>query len=281
MMRRNLIARRSAQRAALPRHPGLRRRRSSPAFKTRSSPSYDMLLLGPARPQPRRACSASLSICWTTPCSVVAGSETNDDPFGASSRKSSRDKIEADGRRWHADRVDRTRRGYHEKLSRRRTSPSPTPLGEIDMIKHAEGRLHVERAPDALLADSAPIAGSSASTNCPTSRPRSRLVSSTCSKSRDVQIRGFPVRLNSSTSAWSSRRIPRTIQTEAGSGITLLKDRIGSVVRTHYPLTRELGIAINDQNAWLDRDASGKLAIPTYIKAIVEEMAWPRGHRRT
>src|SRR5206468_10717457 len=51
-----------------------------------------------------------------------------------------------------------------------------------------------------------------------------------------------------------------------------LKDRIGSVVRTHYPLTRELGIAINDQNAWLDRD-SGRLAVPGYVKEVVEEVA--------
>ena len=59
--------------------------------------------------------------------------------------------------------------------------------------------------------------------------------------------------------------------TNRGRIVTPLKDRIGSVVRTHYPLTRELGIAISDQNAWLDRDG-GRLAIPLYIKEIVEEI---------
>jgi magnesium chelatase subunit I len=54
-----------------------------------------------------------------------------------------------------------------------------------------------------------------------------------------------------------------------------MKDRIGSVIRTHYPITREIGIAISDQNAWLDRSGNGTatLAIPQYIKEIVEEVA--------
>ena len=60
--------------------------------------------------------------------------------------------------------------------------------------------------------------------------------------------------------------------TNRGRIVTPLKDRIGSVVRTHYPLTRELGMAINDQNAWLDRDG-GRLEIPIYIKEVVEEMS--------
>jgi magnesium chelatase subunit I len=57
--------------------------------------------------------------------------------------------------------------------------------------------------------------------------------------------------------------------------VTPLKDRIGSVIRTHYPLTREIGIAISDQNAWLDRGAKGTrtLAVPPYIKEVVEEIA--------
>src|SRR5262249_49653581 len=37
-----------------------------------------------------------------------------------------------------------------------------------------------------------------------------------------------------------------------------------------YPLTRELGIKISDQNAWLRRDGA-RLAIPYYIKEVVEE----------
>jgi len=35
--------------------------------------------------------------------------------------------------------------------------------------------------------------------------------------------------------------------------VTPLKDRIGSVIRTHYPLSRDVGIAITDANAWIER----------------------------
>ena len=47
------------------------------------------------------------------------------------------------------------------------------------------------------------------------------------------------------------------------------------MIRTHYPLTREIGIAITDQNAWLERSGNGAidLAIPIYIKEVVEEIA--------
>jgi magnesium chelatase subunit I len=85
---------------------------------------------------------------------------------------------------------------------------------------------------------------------------------------RDVQIRGYPVRLNLDLCMVFSAN-PEDY-TNRGRIVTPLKDRIGSVVRTHYPLTRELGIAINDQNAWLDRP-DGHLAIPVYIKEVVEE----------
>ena len=66
--------------------------------------------------------------------------------------------------------------------------------------------------------------------------------------------------------------------TNRGRIVTPLKDRIGSVVRTHYPLTREIGIAISDQNAWLDRahgdsQSAGSLAIPVYVKEVVEEIS--------
>jgi magnesium chelatase subunit I len=87
---------------------------------------------------------------------------------------------------------------------------------------------------------------------------------------RDVQIRGFPVRLTLDLCMVFSAN-PEDY-TNRGRIVTPLKDRIGSVVRTHYPLTRELGIKINDANAWVDRDG-GKVAVPVYIKEVVEEVS--------
>src|SRR5947208_11243665 len=81
---------------------------------------------------------------------------------------------------------------------------------------------------------------------------------------RDVQIRGYPIRLELDLCMVFSAN-PEDY-TNRGRIVTPLKDRIGSVVRTHYPLTREIGIQISEQNAWLDR-ADGdarRMAMPVY-----------------
>ncbi|MGH7199681.1 MAG: magnesium chelatase, partial [Planctomycetaceae bacterium] len=84
-----------------------------------------------------------------------------------------------------------------------------------------------------------------------------------------VQIRGFPVRLPLDVCMVFSAN-PEDY-TNRGRIVTPLKDRIGSVVRTHYPLTRDLGIEITDANAWTDRDGGLTVAVPEFMKEIVEE----------
>jgi magnesium chelatase subunit I len=59
--------------------------------------------------------------------------------------------------------------------------------------------------------------------------------------------------------------------TNRGRIVTPLKDRIGPVIRTHYPLTREVGIQITDANAWAQRDGEVTVFVPLYMKEIVEE----------
>ncbi len=88
-----------------------------------------------------------------------------------------------------------------------------------------------------------------------------------------MQIRGYPVRLDLDLCMVFSAN-PEDY-TNRGRIVTPLKDRIGSVIRTHYPLTREIGMAISDANAWLDRSGSKALtpAVPRYIKEIVEEIS--------
>jgi magnesium chelatase subunit I len=63
--------------------------------------------------------------------------------------------------------------------------------------------------------------------------------------------------------------------TARGKIITPLKDRIGSEIRTHYPLTRDHAMAITGQEAWLDRHPDGRqVQIPSYVKEVVEEIAF-------
>ena len=55
--------------------------------------------------------------------------------------------------------------------------------------------------------------------------------------------------------------------------MTPLKDRIGSVIRTHYPPTRELGMRITTDNSWTDRDDGVPVVVPRFLQEIVEQTA--------
>ena len=71
--------------------------------------------------------------------------------------------------------------------------------------------------------------------------------------------------------------------TNRGRIVTPLKDRIGSVVRTHYPLTIGEGMQITNENAWLDRahrngqadtepaDNTPLVKVPDYLHRVLEE----------
>ncbi len=61
--------------------------------------------------------------------------------------------------------------------------------------------------------------------------------------------------------------------TNRGNIITPLRDRIDSQIVTHYPLTREEGIAITAQEAWTERDAGVEVVVPSFMRDLVEEVA--------
>ena len=67
----------------------------------------------------------------------------------------------------------------------------------------------------------------------------------------DVQIKGYPIRLPLDVMLVFTAN-PEDY-TARGKIITPLKDRIGSEIRTHYPLTIEQGMAITNQEAWTER----------------------------
>ena len=92
----------------------------------------------------------------------------------------------------------------------------------------------------------------------------------------DVQIKGYPIRLELDL-VMTFTANPEDY-TARGKIITPLKDRIGSEIRTHYPRTRQAGMAITAQEAWVTRNGDGAGAIetvvPPYISEIVEEVAF-------
>src|SRR5690242_10060012 len=88
----------------------------------------------------------------------------------------------------------------------------------------------------------------------------------------DVQIKGYPVRMPLDLMLVFTAN-PEDY-TARGKIITPLKDRIGSEIRTHYPAALEQGIAITEQEAWLNRPSPVTVRVPSYIKQVAEQLAF-------
>lgn len=88
----------------------------------------------------------------------------------------------------------------------------------------------------------------------------------------DIQIKGYPVRMALDVVLVFTAN-PEDY-TARGKIITPLKDRIGSEIRTHYPVTIEQGMSITAQESWTDRDSKRRAEVPGYIREIVEEVAF-------
>jgi len=88
----------------------------------------------------------------------------------------------------------------------------------------------------------------------------------------DVQIKGYPVRLPLDVMLVFTAN-PEDY-TARGKIITPLKDRIGSEIRTHYPLLVSQGIAITKQEAWTRRSSPVAIEVPPYIHEVVEHIAF-------
>jgi magnesium chelatase subunit I len=87
----------------------------------------------------------------------------------------------------------------------------------------------------------------------------------------DVQIKGYPVRLPLDVLLVFSAN-PEDY-TARGKIITPLKDRIGSEIRTHYPVTRHHAMAITAQEAWVQK-RSAEMVVPEFVREVVEEIAF-------
>ena len=206
---------------------------------------------------------------------TLAGTEINDDPLAPVTRAGKRLVAEqADDApiEWvHRD--DR----YHEKLA----TPDVTIadlIGEVDLVKHAEGRYLSDESTMHYGLIPRSNRGLFAINELPDLAPRIQVGLFNVLEERDIQIRGYPIRLNLDVCLVFSAN-PEDY-TNRGRIVTPLKDRIGSVIRTHYPETLDEGIQIVRQNAWLDRDAdprsgsgSGvRVEMPAFMSEIIEEV---------
>jgi magnesium chelatase subunit I len=88
---------------------------------------------------------------------------------------------------------------------------------------------------------------------------------------KDFQIRGFPVRIPLDVAMVFSAN-PEDY-TNRGNIITPLRDRISSQILTHYPLTRDQGMAITAQESWAERKSGVEVRVPSFLRELIEEVA--------
>lgn len=88
---------------------------------------------------------------------------------------------------------------------------------------------------------------------------------------RDVQIRGYPIQFDLDVLILFSAN-PSTYN-RSGKVIPQLKDRIGSLIQTHYPRERSLGIEIMEQEAGIDLGGEYPVFVPYFMKEIIEQIS--------
>jgi magnesium chelatase subunit I len=203
---------------------------------------------------------------------VLAGIEINDDPLNPTTRVGQRIVSEQmdDAKIEWVHRSDR----YHEKLA----TPDVTIadlIGEVDLVKHAEGRYLSDESTMHYGLIPRSNRGIFAINELPDLAPRIQVGLFNVLEERDVQIRGYPIKLDLDVCLVFSAN-PEDY-TNRGRIVTPLKDRIGSVIRTHYPESVAEGIEIANHNAWVARtegvSSSGiTVETPQFVQEIVEEM---------
>ncbi|EGF28995.1 magnesium protoporphyrin chelatase [Rhodopirellula baltica WH47] len=87
---------------------------------------------------------------------------------------------------------------------------------------------------------------------------------------RDVQIRGYPIRFELDVMILFSAN-PSTYN-RSGKVIPQLKDRIGTIVQTHYPSERTQGIEILQQEVGDDLGGPYPVHVPLFMYQIIEEI---------
>jgi magnesium chelatase subunit I len=164
---------------------------------------------------------------------------------------------------------------FHEKLA----TPDVTIadlIGEIDLIKHAEGRYLSDESTMHFGLVPRSNRGLFVMNELPDLSPRIQVGLFNVLEERDVQIRGYPIRLHLDVCLMFSAN-PEDY-TNRGRIVTPLKDRIGSVVRTHYPRDLDEAVRITRGSAFVERRASGRERHET--SATAEESPTPASAER-
>ncbi len=266
-LRENLLARLSAREPLFSGIHGYERT-VIPAIQNAILSRHDIILLG-LRGQAKTRILRSLTDLLDEKIPVIEGCEINDSPFEPIC-KTCRHKAAEKGEDLHVEWLPRADR-YREKLA----TPDVTVadlIGDIDPIKAANQRL--------TYADEESIhygiiprtnRGIFAINELPDLAPRIQVALLNILEERDLQIRGFPVRIPLDVMLVFSAN-PEDY-TSRGNIITPLKDRIDSQILTHYPTSVETAMRITRQEAWLERDGlEATIVVPDLVHQLVENV---------
>src|SRR5680860_59108 len=266
-MRENLIAKMSA---GEPLFPGIVGYEDSviPALVNAVLAHHNFILLG-LRGQAKSRILRQLIELLDTEIPVLAGSETNDDPFAPIS-KYERMLVEEHGDDAPIEWIGREAR-FVEKLATPDVTVSDL-IGDMDPIRAARG--------GHLLSDELTIhfgllpranRGIFALNELPDLSGKVQVGLFNVMQEGDVQIKGYPVRLPLDVMLVFSAN-PEDY-TARGKIITPLKDRIGAEILTHYPRSHDEGMSITRQEAWVNRDGREVEILP-FIAELVEATAF-------
>ncbi len=223
---------------------------------------HDIILLG-ERGQAKSRLIRHLTNLLDEQVPAIEGCEVNDHPYRpicARCRALVTELGEGVPIQW-VRRADR----YAEKLATPDTSVGDL-IGDVDPIRVAEGRylsdeltIHYGLVPRT-------NRGIFAVNELPDLPERIQVGLLNILEERDIQIRGYKIRLPLDLMLIASAN-PEDY-THRGRIISPLKDRFGSQVRTHYPLSIQQEIEIMDQEA-LPPPSGTRVSVPGYLKEVL------------
>jgi magnesium chelatase subunit I len=239
-----------------------------PAVENALLCGHDIILLGERGQAKTRLIRAFTGLLdeWIP---VVAGSEINDDPFDPVSAFA-RERVAEQGDETEVHWLARDQR-YTEKLATPDVSIGDL-VGDVDPIKVAEGRhladeytMHFGLLPRS-------HRGIFCINELPDLTEKVQVGLFNVMEERDIQIKGYQVRLPVDVLVVASAN-PEDY-TSRGRIITPLKDRYAAQIRTHYPPTRDLEMAIVTQEANVPAVDGCELIVPKYMHDIVGEVTF-------
>ena len=237
-----------------------------PAVENALLCGHDLIFLG-ERGQAKTRMIRQLTALLDEWLPIVAGSEIHDDPFAPVSAYA-RHLVAEQGDETPVAWVHRDER-YVEKLATPDVSIADL-IGDVDPVKVAAGR----SLGDELTIHFGLLPRTNRGIFCINELPdlteKVQVGLFNVMQERDVQVKGYRVRLPLDVLVVASAN-PEDY-TSRGRIITPLKDRYAAQVRTHYPPTRELELAVVLQEAKLPQVDGVTLHVPPFMQDLVAEL---------